>query len=94
LGSGTLTGGGHLVVVLGSIGGAILVVLGVILVIFRVSHPKSSVKADSEMELGVPESLESAISANDWQTYLGGETENPFAPTIDPFCYTQDEVGF
>jgi hypothetical protein len=71
----------------------ILVVLGIIVVIVKFAHGKSSVSEVSEAEMSVPESLESAMSANDWGTYLGEEAENPIAPTIDPFCFSQDEGG-
>jgi hypothetical protein len=93
---GSVAQKGNLLVVVGSLAGVLVVVIGIIFVVFKVSRQKSSVTPYSGTELAVPECLESAMSGNDWASFLGGETENPIAPTMDVnmFAYTQDEGDF
>jgi hypothetical protein len=88
------TGGSAIAVVVGSIAGVILLIVAAIVLVLRVSHQKSSVHESGEMEFAVPESLESSMQGNDWDAYVGIDMENPVAPTIDAFCFTQDEGDF
>jgi hypothetical protein len=81
-------------VVVGSIAAVIVVVLFVLFVAFRLAHQKSTVQESGEMEFAVPQSLESSMSGNDWDIYMGPEMENPIAPTMDAFAFSQDEAGF
>jgi hypothetical protein len=89
----TLAATQNLTVVVGAVLGVILFVVAIAFVLYRCRAPaKSSPSSEIEAGLTDPPSLEVSASDGAWNTLLGAETENPIAPTVDPFGYNSDEA--